>query len=64
MVIKISCMAEEINTFSGIDIPISEVHTSILVWNKWSETFENWIYYSIWTLFLSKLKKWCVDLFV
>lgn len=58
MVIKISCMAEEINTFSGIDIPISEVHTctSILVWNKWSETFENWIYYSIWTLFFLSLK--------
>lgn len=65
MVIKIFCMVEEINMFFGIDIFIFEVYIFILVWNKWLEIFENWIYYnSIWILFLFKFKKWCVDLFV
>lgn len=66
MVIKIFCMVEDINMFFGIDIFIFEVYICIfiLVWNKWLEIFENWIYYSIWILFLFKFKKWCVDLYV
>lgn len=54
MVIKIFCMVEDINMFFGIDIFIFEVYIFILVWNKWLEIFENWIYYSIWVLFLFK----------
>lgn len=37
-------MEEEIKAFSGYAIPISEVDTCALVWNKCLATFENRIY--------------------
>lgn len=44
-------MAEDINTFSGIDIPISEVHTSILdqrpLKTEYTIVFEHYFYLSL-----------------